>query len=74
MSMYLQDTAGDVRGYLRVRRVFCAFSLRSQVMFKTRLPQGHKGRAVSLDGASLPDGCGDACDADLDDSLIIVIG
>lgn len=43
-------------------------------MLKTRLPQAHQGRAVSLDGAGLSDGRGDACDANLDHGLIIVVG
>lgn len=72
--MYLQDTAGDVRGYLGVRRVLCVFTLRGEVMLQARLPQPHQSRAVSLNGASLPDGCGDACDANLHHSLVVVIG
>lgn len=72
--VYLQDTAGDVRGYLGMRRVLCVFTLRGEVMFQTRLPQPHQGFAVLLDGARLPYGRGDARYANLHHSLVIVIG
>lgn len=74
MCVYLQDTAGDVRGYLGMRRVLCAFALRGEVMFKTRLPQPHQRRAVPLDGARLPYGRGDARYANLHHCLVVVIG
>lgn len=32
---YLEDTAGDVRGYLGVRCVLCVLALRGEVMFQT---------------------------------------
>lgn len=57
-----------------MRHVLCVFPLRGQVVLQTRLPQTHERRAVSLDGAGLSDGCGDACDADLYHSLVIVVG
>lgn len=71
---YLQDTAGDVRGYFGVWRVLRVFTLWSQVVFQTGLPQSHQSSTVSLDGARLPDGRGDACDADLHHGLVVVIG
>lgn len=74
VCVYLQDTAGDVRGYLGVWRVLCVFTLRSEVMFQTGLPESHQRCAVSLDWPGLSDGCGDACNANLHHSLVIVIG
>lgn len=74
MCVYLQDTAGDVRGYLSMRSVLCVFTLWGEVMLQTGLPQSHQSRAVSLDGARLPYGCGDACYANLHHCLVIVIG
>lgn len=71
---YLQDTAGDVGGYLSMRRVLCVFTLRGEIMLQTRLPQPHQRRAVLLDGARLPNGRGDARYANLHHSLVIVIG
>ena len=71
---YLQDTAGDVRGYLGVRGVLCVFSLRGEVVLQTRLPQPHQRLAVPLDGARLPYRRGDARDADLHHRLVVVIG
>lgn len=71
---YLQDTAGDVGGYLSMRRVLCVFTLRGEIMLQTRLPQPNQGRAVLLDGARLPNGRGDARYANLHHSLVIVIG
>lgn len=74
VCVYLQDTAGDVGGYLGVRCVLRVFTLRGEVMFQTGLPQPHQSHAVSLDGAGLSNGRGDACDADLHHGLVIVIG
>lgn len=71
---YLQDTAGDVRGYLGMRRVLCVLTLWGEVMFQTRLPEPHQRRAVLLDGARLPYGRGDASYANLHHSLVVVIG
>lgn len=72
--VYLQDTAGDVRGYLGMRRVLRVFTLRGEVMFQTRLPQPHQRRAVLLDGARLPYGRCDARYANLHHSLVVVVG
>ena len=72
--VYLQDTAGDVGGYLGMWCVLCVFTLRREVMFQTRLPQPHQRRAVLLDGARLPYCRGDARYANLHHSLVIVIG
>jgi len=74
VCVYLQDTAGDVRGDLGVRCVLCVFTLRGEVVFETRLPQPHQRRAVALDGARLPDGRGDARYANLHHRLVVVIG
>lgn len=74
VCLYLQDTAGDVRGYLSMRRVLCVLTLWGEVMFQTRLPEPHQRRAVLLDGARLPDGRGDARYANLHHSLVVVVG
>lgn len=57
-----------------MRRVLCIFTLRGEVMFQTRLPQSHQCHAVSLDGARLPYGRGDACYANFHHRLVVVIG
>lgn len=74
LENYLQDTAGDVRGYLSMRCVLYVFVLRGEVMFQTRLPQPHQRRAVPLNGACLPYGRGDARYANLHHRLVVVIG
>lgn len=55
-------------------RVLGAPGLRGEVVLQTRLPEAHQRRAVPLDGARLPDGRGDAGDADLHHRLVIVVG
>lgn len=43
-------------------------------MLQARLPESHEGFPVLLDGFGLPDGSGDASDADFHHSLVVVVG
>jgi len=70
---HLQDTAHDIGCNFCMWRVLI-FSGRLQVVLQTRFPQSHEGSAVLFDGGRLPDGSGDASDADLHHGLVVVIG
>lgn len=70
---HLQDAAHDIRCNFRMRRVL-VFARRLQIVLQTRLPESHQGLPMLLYGLCLPDGGGDAGDADFHNGLVIVIG
>lgn len=69
---HLQDAAHDIRCNFRMRRVL-VFARRLQIVLQTRLPESHQGLPMLLYGLRLPDGSGDASDADFHNGLVVVI-